>query len=408
MQVKGCCPLDCQDSCSWVAVAWRRRRPRRARRGREGPSHHARRAVRQGARLRGARDGAGSAAASAAARGRQGFRRVRADLVGRGARHHRRAVQSHHRGAWRGSPAAVPVSGLDGPRSALRLAPHLSCAGREPAGRQCVRRVGLRPAGGRASDECRPGGDAAGAAHPALGPERADHLPSPVALHRAGAGERRARHRHRSAPDPHDQDVRRPSGAGAGLRRHPGGGHRPAPAGDRARRSRSGRSVGRGSRRLSQDGRALDLRGRCRRRPAWRPPQIATACGGIRDGAAGADPRRHRAAASAQRRGVRARPSARSPSWAGTGADPAGPFDPVLPAARRSGRRSRPILLKGSPRTLDMAKLAETLDPGMARRRPSKGSWSGPPIRRSPRSIGRGCGAGSRARTCSPWFATTS
>ena len=69
-------------------------------------------------------------------------------------------------------------------------------------------------------------------------------------------------------PDPHDQDVRRPPGAGARLRRHPGGGHRPASAGDRASRSRSGRSVGGGPRRLSQDGRALDLRGRCSRRPA--------------------------------------------------------------------------------------------------------------------------------------------
>ena len=212
MQIKGCCPLDCQDSCSWVAhVEQAPRQPRCPRRRREGSSDHARRTVRQGARLRGARDGARAAAAAPAPHGRQGLRRVRADLVGRGARHHRRPVQGHHCGARRGSPAAVPVSGVDGRRSALRLAPHLSCAGGQPARRERVRRVGVRAARGRASDECRPRGNAGGAPHPAVGPERADDLSSPVALHRAGTGERRARHCHRSAPDPHDQDVRCPS-----------------------------------------------------------------------------------------------------------------------------------------------------------------------------------------------------
>ena len=159
MQVKGCCPLDCQDSCSWVAHVDDDRVVRV-----EGAKDHP---VTRGVLCAKVRDY--EARVTAPGRLLRPLRRVGA----------------------KGSGAFEPISWDE--------ALDTIAAGGQPAGRSRMRRVGLGAARGRASDECRPRGDAARATHRAVGAERADDLSSPMALHRAGACERCARHCHRSS-----------------------------------------------------------------------------------------------------------------------------------------------------------------------------------------------------------------
>src|SRR5947208_1771793 len=102
--------------------------PRRHRRGR--PAHvghrqrrapvHAWRDLRQGARVRRARPFAAARLDAAASRRPEGGGRFRADLVGRGDRHDRRAVARHHRQRGRRDDPAVLLRGLDGPGPVLR------------------------------------------------------------------------------------------------------------------------------------------------------------------------------------------------------------------------------------------------------------------------------------------------
>ena len=160
MQVKGCCPLDCQDSCAWVAHVEDGQVTRV-----EGAKDHP---VTRGVLCAKVKDYEGAAhrarppAPAPAADRPQGQRAVRAHLLGRGAGRDRQPLPRHHRGAWGGGADALFLSRQPGRGAAPGAEPHLPCAGRQPPDGRRLRRVGGRADGRGPPDRRRSGGDAGG------------------------------------------------------------------------------------------------------------------------------------------------------------------------------------------------------------------------------------------------------
>ena len=260
----------------------------RHRRGRRGgaaarqpraPVHRGR-AVREGQRLPRAHARSRPAAVPAAPRRPEGLRRVRADLVGRGAGRDRRQAACRPRRVRRRGDLAVPGHRLArlpaGARRARRPAAVERARGIAPRHDDLLDRGPLRRDlrhrhGGRDG----PGDLRAVEADPAVGHEHAHERPSPVEVRARGAQERRAHRRHRSAEDPHGGAGRRAPRAAAGHRRRA-----------RARPAERDRRHGRPGRRLPGG-----AHGRLGGVPRAHPGVPALAGGGDHRPAGGADRR---------------------------------------------------------------------------------------------------------------------
>ena len=184
----------------------RRGRPRREARRREGAPVHARRALREGQPLPGARREPRAAARPAAAQRSEGLGRVRGGRLGRGARPRRGAPAVGRRRARRRGRPALQLHGhpgrgsgrLDGrallqpPRRDRARSRHLRTgrAGRNHGDDRQWRRHAARGPSREPPD-------------PALGHEHGRHEPAPLALRARGAQGRRAARRHRSAAHAH-------------------------------------------------------------------------------------------------------------------------------------------------------------------------------------------------------------
>ena len=148
MQVKGCCPLDCQDSCAWVAHVEDGRVVKV-----EGAKDHP---VTRGVLCAKVKDyearltAPGTIAASAAAVGPQGRRRSSYaiswdEALDEIASRFKDIIAEH------GAEALMPFSylGTQGVVQRLALVAPLPCAGRQPADRRRLRRLGHLASGCR-------------------------------------------------------------------------------------------------------------------------------------------------------------------------------------------------------------------------------------------------------------------
>ena len=223
--VKSVCPLNCPDTCGIVTEVEDGRVVRTA----GDPDHPITRGwlCRKGEPLPGAPHQPGPAALPAAAGRAEGRGALRADLLGRGAGHDRRALAGDHRRVGPGGDPAVRLLRHDGRGAADGRRAPLP----EPAGRQHPRPQHLL--GGRARrDEGDPrrlvrrrsGGHPEQPPDPALGLQPGRHQPARRAAAPGGEAERRddrgdrsARHRDRAlrrlAPPAVPRHGRRP-GAG--------------------------------------------------------------------------------------------------------------------------------------------------------------------------------------------------
>ena len=183
--VKGCCPLDCQDTCAWVAEV----DDGRVTAVRGAKDHPFTRGVLCAkvndypARTYSTRP----AAASAAQGGSERLRSIRAHLVGCGARSCRRPLlRNSGRARTRGAVAA-PLSRLDGSSAVSQPDAAVPRAWREPdqwRHLQCrgERRRERRPAAGLRSR-----GHGGQSPDPPLGHQYSFDLPSSLAFHPGGA-----------------------------------------------------------------------------------------------------------------------------------------------------------------------------------------------------------------------------
>ena len=404
--VRGACPLDCPDTCSWLvevedgrAVGLRGDRAHPFTHGALCPKVNRYLDARQRARPRDA---------AAAPRRRQGRGDVRGDRLGRGARRDRRRAARRDRRARPRVRAARTTS----------RAPRAWCRAGSWA-RACSRALGasrLRDddlhgrRGRRAARDLRrlrrhrSRGLRARAARDPVGRQPALDEPPPVALRARGAAARRARRRDRSAAHRHGRALRRAPRPAAGHRRRA----RARPHARRARRGRRGPRVARALQRGLARARGAPRRvaGRARGgdvRPPGREHRRARAP--LRAHAPDRDPPRPRAAAP-RRRG---RGDARDPGAAGA--------DGRLPPHRRRRavhdrrplRRHRlrardacpPICPAPPARTINMSRLGEALTRARTTRRSPRSSCSTrtpPPATPTTRA----CTPASRARISSP------
>ena len=205
----------------------RARRPRRASGRRSRSPLHARRPVQQAQRLRRVHAVPRATPLSDAAHRPEGRRRLRADLLGGGARRDRRAAEGRHPRARRGGHLAVRGVGQHGaPPGRLRRrasalerrrrlpAPHDDLHDRGRGGHRVHPRRQPRRHGSRDAPLLE--------AHHPLGQQHADDQPASLALHHHGAPERRPSGGHRPDPDPHGRRSGQPSGARPRNRRRAG------------------------------------------------------------------------------------------------------------------------------------------------------------------------------------------
>ena len=221
-----------------------RHRQGRARREAAGRSHaplHARRPVQQARRLRRVHAVPRAAPVPDAARRPERGRRLRADLLGRGARRDRRAPRPRHPRVRCGSHMALRGLGQHGaPPGLLRRGatalerrrrlstPHDDLHDRGRGGNRLHARRQPHRHGSRDPPLLE--------AHHPLGQQHADHQPSPVARHHDRTSERRPPGGDRPDPDAHRRCRGQPPGARPRDRRRAGA---RAPA-RRAERGRGG------------------------------------------------------------------------------------------------------------------------------------------------------------------------
>ena len=303
--VRGACPLDCPDTCSWLvevedgrAVALRGDRSHPFTHGALCPKVN---------RYLDALHGPGRVTHPLRRVGRQGRGPLRADRLGRGARRDCRRPALGDRAARPRVGAAVLLrrhrghgAGLDHGAAPVRGARRLAPARRRSARRPPAPRWAPPTA---APWAWIPRTSSSRSCHP-VGRQPALDEPAPVALRARGAAPRRARRRDRSAAHRHRRSLRRARRAPPGHRR----GARARPHARRARRGRRGSRLARApharagpsSRRAWPNGRSsaprevCGLPGRARRARSaqrfahTRPTAIRLGLGLQRHGGAGA------------------------------------------------------------------------------------------------------------------------
>ena len=357
MKVKGCCPLDCQDSCAWVATVENGKVTKV-----EGAKDHP---VTRGVLCAKVKDYEARLTAPgrllsplkrSGPKGSGQFTEISWDeALDEIARRYRAIIAEH------GAEALMPYSYLGSQGVVQRLALnrifHALGASRQTGGvcsvsavradgRRATRSASIRRRRRtRASSSC--------GARTCSRPATTSGTSS-----RRRAETRRKAHRHRPLPHPHRDAMRPAPGAAARLRRGARRRHRPPPAGQRQGRPRSRRAVGRRSRGLPRECRTLDFRAGGGGNRAFsagdRKPR-----GGLRSRPHRPDPRRHRAAAGAERRGLRARAFGACHSGRALAADGRRAFHPLHATDRRSGA--------GPPRSRRRARRAASTSRGWAR-----------------------------------------
>ena len=203
-----------------LAPGHRGGRPRHQAARRSGASRDARVPVRQSGAIPGARVFARAAALSAAPRGRQGRRTLRAHLVGRGPRHHRRTPARGRRASSAPKPScptATPAPwGCSTARGMDRRFFHRLGASRlDRTICSAAGGAGLTAGAGRALRH-RARAVPPLQADPRVGREHSRHQRAPVAVHHGGAAQRREVLHHRSAAQPHRRG--RPTSISSSIR----------------------------------------------------------------------------------------------------------------------------------------------------------------------------------------------